>query len=129
MRDFLNEEKGNDYFVYSLYIIAQSHIFHWLTENGQEHESIGEFYTILEEEVDNLAERYIGKHGIELFNYPCNLDFSYSKDKLINLINNYNSKTNDMIKSLDPIDDASIVDSCVDVKELIDKLIYKLRLA
>ena len=41
---------------YSMYMIAQTHIWHLLCKSGQKHTALGEFYEEMQDEVDSLAE-------------------------------------------------------------------------
>lgn len=129
-KDIVNEESIEiGYISHSLFVIAQTHIFHWLTKSGQEHEAIGEFYEELQNALDAFTERFIGKYG----DLPTDSDnvtfyFEYSTEDLLYLLEEYDDLTSQVIDEFDPVDDASIIDSLVDVKELIDQLRFKLRL-
>jgi len=124
------EDDRSEFLSYSLWIVSQTHIWHWMTRNGQEHESIGEFYTGLQEGIDNVAERIIGKYGLnETGIYNHKITYTYDIQIVLQTIIDYDSKIDNIIGSFDKISDSSIIDSLVDIKELIDKLKYKFRLS
>jgi len=123
------EDDISKFLSHSLYIISQTHIWHWMTKNGQTHESIGEFYKSLQDTIDNTAERFIGKYNPNQSGaYTHKLVYNLENSIILDTIDTYDNLVNDIISRFDKIDDASIVDSLVDIKELIDTLRFKLRL-
>lgn len=54
------EEHLGDCIVDMLFYVSQLHLAHWLTLKNHHHVVVGELYTELEEELDDLAEQFIG---------------------------------------------------------------------
>jgi len=68
--EFLNEaakyngdKVHSDVAMYSLWLRSQIHLFHWQTEVGDAHKALGDFYGTFLDQVDNLIEVCMGKHG------------------------------------------------------------------
>lgn len=47
----------------SLFLITQTHFWHWQTKSYAEHTALGEFYNTLQTQVDALAEIFMGAGG------------------------------------------------------------------
>ena len=54
------EEHLGDCIVDMLFYVSQLHLAHWLTLKNHHHVVVGELYSDLEDELDELAEQYIG---------------------------------------------------------------------
>lgn len=116
------------YIGYALYVIAQMHVYHWLTKSGQIHEALGEYYEELSEELDEFTEMLIGKYGIPEGDESFTLDFTYDDGEVEELLEEFDSLTNDVLSEFDEVEDAAIIAELVEIKELNDKLRYKIKL-
>ena len=128
----INEEVNgiNDYGIgrlvsYSLYMVAQTHLWHLLCPSAQQHVALGEFYDELNTEVDELAERFIAQGGkLESINEP--LVAEYNEYEVIKRCEMFREMVTACVTQ-NP-DMMSIVDGVVDLQELIDNKLYKFKL-
>lgn len=133
--DILNEELDQinnaglgKLITYSIFMSAQTHIWHLLSTNAQEHTALGEFYEKLTSEVDELAERFIAQGG-KLINIDNTLYVQYNEYEVINVLNEYRKYTSSIIQSIkEDSEMASMLDGVTDIQELIDNTIYKFKL-
>lgn len=122
-------EFGIGYLVtYSLYMVAQAHVWHLLCTSGQKHTALGEFYSGIEEEVDGLAEKFIAQGG-RLNDTSIQIVSKYDEYEVIQKLEDYRSYISGCISNIGSISSmASIVDSITDLQEVLDKTLYKFKL-
>lgn len=132
VNDVINEEitQVNDtnigYIIsYSLFFVAQTHVWHLVTINAQQHVALGEFYDKLQDEIDELAEKFIAQGGI-LEPVAGTLSTYYNIETTTERMNEFRKLVTSAITT-DP-EMASIVDGVQDIQELIDSTLYKLNL-
>lgn len=128
-RQLLNEnvEGINDHNVgfiisYTLHFSSQLHIWHLLTKNAQQHSALQELYDGLREEVDKLAEKFIAQGG-NLETVSDNLLAYYDEKVVRRSITEYRQLITNSISNDKNI--ASIVDSLIDIQEILDSGLYK----
>lgn len=110
---------------YSMYMIAQTHIWHLLCKSGQKHTALGEFYEEMQDEVDSLAERFVAQGGIlETINEP--LIAVYDEQMVMQKCQQFREMVTSCIN--DRTDMRSIIDGVVDLQELIDNKLYKFKM-
>lgn len=120
-------EYGVGYIIsYGLYLVAQLHLWHLVTTNAQQHTALGELYSELTEELDALAEKFIGQGGIlvdiqnEILTTQYNEFVVYEKlGQFRNLLSSSIDQRNVMIP---------VADGLGDLMELIDAKLYKFKL-
>lgn len=120
-------ETGVGYIIsYSLFMIAQMHLWHLLCPTAQQHIALGEFYDELQSEVDELAERFIAQGGIlsNIIDEP--LIANYDEYLVMEKFNQFRNMVTSAIDTNSRM--ASIVDGVVDIQELIDNKLYKFKL-
>ena len=110
---------------YSMFMIAQTHIWHLLCKSGQKHVALKNFYDELQDEVDELAERFIAQGGI-LSDVEANLVARYDDFEIVSAFNSYREMVTSCVESRPEM--ASIVDGIVDLQEVIDSNLYKFNL-
>lgn len=110
---------------YSMYMIAQTHIWHLLCTSGQKHTALKEFYEELQDEVDELAERFIAQGG-ELQNVEVPLVAKYDDLTVMQKCQEYRNMVTSCIDTRPEM--ASIVDGIVDLQEVIDSKLYKFKM-
>lgn len=113
----------------SLIFVSQTHVYHLVTKSYAEHMAIGEFYAGLQVLIDGLAEQTIGLN-IELNDAvtSANLDFGYSKDRLIAELNTYRDSISILLEKTNVPALMSINDTLINIQTSIDTLLYKLQL-
>jgi len=76
---------------------SQYRIFHWQTKSYSEHKAFGKIYEVLDENIDDFIEAYMGKYGrmvsseeieIEMLNYKDNISCCSVTDSYINFLVN-----------------------------------------
>ena len=97
-----------------------------LCPNGQKHVALGELYEELQDEVDELAEKFIAQGGeLQTVNMP--LVAVYSEDMVRNRIDEFRNIVTAAIDTNPAM--ASIVDGVTDLQEVIDSKLYKFNLS
>ena len=105
--------------------VAQFHVWHLLCPNGQKHTALKLMYTELQDELDKLAEKFIAQGGkLETINES--LMAMYADADVISKIQQIRDLTTSAISKNS--DMAGIVDSLVDIQEIIDSNLYKFNL-
>lgn len=121
-----------DFMIYSLNTISQFHLYHFLTKDAHRHDALGEFYNNLNDEIDSFTEYFLGENDI-YGNVSAPLMFRFETDpSLTNILSSIESYDSYVLKIrgiLDPIKDGSLIDAIDDIKELISKLKYKLKMS
>lgn len=125
-----NQELILDFVVFSLNTVSQFHIFHLLTTDAQQHDALGAFYDGLNDSIDGFAEYFLGENTISgsIPTTPYAFDTNVSLATILQKLDEYD---NFMLKVRDVIDEkneGSLIDSINDIKELISKLKYKLKM-
>jgi len=131
-KDFINENiedinnTGIGYLItYSLYMVAQTHLWHLIATSGQKHTALNELYTELQDEVDELAEQFIAQGG-KLEPVNDSIMTVYDDNLIIEKLNQYRNMVTSCIDRRPEM--ASIVDGIIDLQEVIDKKLYKFKL-
>lgn len=124
----VNENNIGKVVSYTLFMISQTHLWHLLAKSGQKHTALGELYEKLQEEVDELAERFIANGGV-LDNCDENIIATYDDSLVIAKIDEYREMISDAIDSIrDDASMASIQDGLIELQEIIDGSMYKFNL-
>jgi len=128
----LNDIK--DFIMNGMCNVTQFHIYHLMTSNGTWHEALKEFYTNLQDEVDELAEATIAYYNIESLDiednsYECELYLGFNLDKATEEVEELRAYCVNIIQMIDSAENKSIVDKLIDIQEICDKLMYKLQLS
>jgi hypothetical protein len=102
----------------------QAQVFHRQTNSFAEHEALGGYYDAIEDLIDDLIETYQGKHGI-LKGYD-NYDLvDYSSNSQV--IKYFTELESDVDAIYPTIKDTYIQNQLDEVKQLINKTLYKLK--
>jgi Family of unknown function (DUF5856) len=109
---------------YALFMVAQTHLWHFLCPDGQKHMALGEFYEELEEEADSLAERFIAQGG-QLQPFNVQFDMEYSDAKVYSAFAAFREVVSQCALQTDRAELRSIQDGVVDLQEVIDNKLYK----
>ena len=111
-----------------IHLIGQAHIWHLLTKNAQQHTALNELYTTLQDEVDELAERYIALGG-RFEPLSINFNTNPSEQNILTYISAFRDTVSQTISVVKEDDNfASILDGVVDIQECIDSFVYKFNL-
>lgn len=110
---------------YAMYMIAQTHVWHLLCPSGQKHMALGEFYSELQDEVDELAERFVAQGGI-LQTVDKAIVASYDEYEIMQQCQEFRNMVTSCIDERPSM--KSIVDGVVDLQEVIDNKLYKFKL-
>lgn len=110
-----------------LALVAQSHIWHLLIKSGQKHTALGEFYSTLDTELDELAERFIAQGG-QLSNLEITLNTNVDELSILQNIDNYRSIVSTTIANIESAELESMKDGLIDLQECIDSFTYKFKL-
>lgn len=121
----INDQNIGQIVTYSMFMIAQTHIWHLLCPNGQKHTALQEFYEGLQDEVDEMAERFIALGGI-LVPVDEPIVAEYNDDMVKEKMTMFRNLVTSGI-SQDP-NIASVVDGVIDIQQLIDNTMYKFNL-
>lgn len=107
-------------------MIAQAHLWHLLVKSGQKHTALNEFYEELQDELDELSERYIAQGGmIDSQQFVLDTDTSV----ILERVDNYRKEISSCISELTGNSEmASILDGVTDLQECVDSFIYKFKL-
>ena len=112
---------------HTIALIAQSHIWHLGCPSGQKHVALKELYEELQSEVDGLAEKFIAQGGV-IKDYKYSLKSSYSDMEVYVELDKYRDLITGTIAANDTPEMKSIVDSLIDLQEVIDSKLYKFKL-
>ena len=125
-----NENTIMEFVVYSLNTISQFHLYHFLTKNAQQHDAIGQFYNSLNDEIDNFTEYFLGENNISTYISQNSYNFQTIStiENIVSSLNEYDAKLLNIRAILDVNKEGSLVDSVDDIKELVSKLKYKLKM-
>jgi DNA-binding ferritin-like protein len=123
--DGINDSGIGYIITYTLQFTAQAHVWHLLCKSGQKHQALKELYEELQDEVDELAERFIAQGG--MLSTTAEPIVAYYDDEMVRArIGEYRDLVTSAITT-DPAM-ASIVDGLVDLQEVIDGKLYKFNL-
>lgn len=112
----------------SMFMVAQIHVWHLLCPSGQKHMALGELYEELQTEVDSLAERFIAQGGI-LNDSEFILSGKYDEFSVYESIRAFRQRITNTLDDMNNVNDlASVIDSVVDLQEIIDSKLYKFKL-
>ena len=102
----------------------QAQVFHRQTGSFAEHNALGDYYDAIEDLIDDLVETHQGKHGI-LKGYQ-NYDLvDYSSNSQV--IKYFTELESDIEAIYPTIKDTYIQNQLDEVKQLINKTLYKLK--
>ena len=110
---------------YTLNFITQAHVWHLLCTSGQKHMALGELYEELQDQVDELAEKFIAQGG-KLEPFTGNIVAVYNENDVLNKIDEFRNIVTSAIDTNPRM--ASIVDDIIDLQEIIDAKLYKFKL-
>lgn len=134
-KEYLNEEYTPDLnlqlsnFIATTFAFStQSHVYHLLTKSYAEHIAIGDFYAAIKGLNDGIAESVIAIGGIIAPTINPQIMYSYSKEVLVQQLNEYRSMVNSLLMGTNEAALASINDMLINVQSNIDGLVYKLGL-
>ena len=96
----LHQEEVNKLINESLWMVTQFHVWHLQTKSYAEHMAIGEFYEMLGDKLDALAEHFIGTSGNFQVTESKALS-NYSKPSLKNTLMAYGEMVNSVSTLLD----------------------------
>lgn len=126
-----NQTTVLDFVIYSLNVVSQFHLYHFLTKDAQRHDAIGEFYNGLNDEIDSFTEYFLGENDVYVVSSPLStrLETDPTLPNILDSIESYNQYVLKIREMLDTNTEGSLVDSLDDIKELISKLKYKLKMS
>lgn len=111
----------------TLAMIAQAHAWHLLVKSGQKHTALGEFYEELQDEVDELAERFIAQGGqLQAVQGTITVDADYGL--ILSSVAALRDQVSRCAAATVSPEMASILDGVVDIQECIDSFVYKFKL-
>jgi len=102
----------------------QTQVFHRQTGSFAEHEALGGYYPEIEELIDDLVETFQGKHGI-LKGYESYDLVDYSSNSQV--VKYFTELEKDVEEIYPTIKDTYIQNQLDEVKQLINKTLYKLK--
>lgn len=130
MEDFRLTSKIQAAIFSTLSMVTQIHIWHWQTRSYAEHETLGKYYELLQEKVDELAEVYLGAGGKmgKMRHDPIK---DYSREAAKDSIKQYKEELAYTQRALmdgdDPMYDA-VADTMLDLVRESDRVLYQLEL-
>jgi hypothetical protein len=120
-------EFGIGYIItYGLFLVAQIHIWHFVTTLAQQHIVLGELYTEFESEIDSLAEKFIAQGGVLVNVSNQTLTTEYNDFKVYETLEQYRNLISSSIDSRNVM--RPIADGLTDLMEIIDAKLYKFKL-
>lgn len=125
--EYINETSVGYVISYTIGMIAQLHIWHLLCPSGQKHMALGEMYKELQDEIDELAERFLAQGGI-LESEECDLIASYDDYMVLKKIDEFRELVTETIEECGSSETQSILDGLVDLQQVIDNKLYKFKL-
>ena len=102
----------------------QAQVFHRQTGSFSEHDALGGYYDGIEDLIDDLIETYQGKHGL-LKGYTSYDLVDYSSNS--QLVKYFSELEKDVEEVYTTIKDTYIQNQLDEVKQLINKTLYKLK--
>lgn len=111
----------------TLHFANQLQIWHWLAKSGQKHTALGDFYSLLRENIDSLAETLIAQNISPITKGSKTLDIVYSDDVITYQTKEYRQYISNLIEqlSVEKSDIANVRDMIIDIQECIDKFVYQ----
>ena len=111
----------------TLHFANQIQVWHWLAKSGQKHTALGDFYSVLRENIDSLAETLIAQTISPISRGSKTLDVVYSDDVITYQTKEYRQFITNLIEqlSVEKSDTANVRDALVDIQEGIDKFVYQ----
>lgn len=127
-------QEMREYVMYLINAVSQFHLYHILCKNGTHHQALGEFYSVIESEVDELAEHILAYQGEEFIDsdedtYECDLVLNYEFDLVKEDVEYLNDYTTEMIGKIDNNENKVLVEELTEVQEACSNLLYKLQLS
>lgn len=104
-----------------LHAVTNAHLLHFMTNSFSEHMALGEFYSELQDKVDEFTEAYQGKYG-QIKDYPDT--YTPPTDALSDL-QALSASVRTMRKALP--NDTELQNLIDEIAQLIDTTLYKLR--
>jgi hypothetical protein len=105
-----------------LHAITNNHINHWRAKTFSIHSALGEFYSELQDRIDDFVEAYMGKYGVledyqEFYALP-------SKDPIeeLELLSNFVKELRTKLPQ-----DSELQNLIDEIADLIDSTLYKVR--
>ena len=111
----------------TLHFANQIQVWHWLAKSGQKHTALGDFYSVLRENIDSLAETLIAQTISPISRVSKTLDVVYSDDVITYRTKEYRQFITNLINivSVEKTDVSNIRDALIDIQEGIDKFVYQ----
>ena len=111
----------------TLHFTNQLQVWHWLAKSGQKHTALGDFYSVLRENIDSLAETLIAQAISPISRGSKTLDVVYSDDVITYQTKEYRQFITNLIEqlSVEKSDIANVRDMVIDIQEGIDKFVYQ----
>ena len=111
----------------TLHFANQLQVWHWLAKSGQKHTALGDFYSVLRENIDSLAETLIAQAISPISRGSKTLDVVYSDDVITYQTKEYRQFITNLIEqlSVEKSDIANVRDMVIDIQEGIDKFVYQ----
>jgi DNA-binding ferritin-like protein len=114
-----------------LCMVTQAHVWHWQTKKYSQHEALGDFYENLQEQVDELAEIFMGVGGDFMFTEQKEITNFMSIEDVVDKVEDFkqqlvNAQAELMKDENAPLHSAG--DSILTIVQETDKLLYLLGL-
>ena len=108
--------------------ITQIHIWHLLSNSGQKHLALGELYDNLQNDVDNIAEKFIAQGGT-LSEFESNFSITSDDQSILDFVDYLRqiiTNTLNELKNNEAL--SSFYQAISDVQQHIDEFVYKFNL-
>ena len=115
---------------YTLFMITQTHFWHWQTKSYASHTALGNYYETLQEKVDEVAEAFMGSGG-DFKSTPSGEFKPFSKDVAVKELNNFKSTLAGYETTLMQDENKNfhgVGDKILEIVQETDKLLYLLTL-
>lgn len=112
-----------------LEMVAQFHIYHWLTKSYAQHNALGAFYSGLEDAIDALAENYVAVGGLLDGEATLYTRMKFNVGDVVNDLQRFRAVLSDSLAMTGSPEMLSLNDCVIDIQRLVDKTIYQLDLS
>ena len=116
-----------EFIAQSLVMADQIHTWHWVSDEMNAHEVLGDLYEKMREILDELVEGYISNVGDLAYTYTSKLTTKNSSKKvIIRELKEFRTLVGDTINASKTMGLPSVNDKLVELNALLDKSIYLL---
>lgn len=123
-----NVDMAFQFVLTSLNMVAQFHLYHLLTKKSNHHEALGEFYSELDDELDEFAEYFLGDNDLtSVASVPYTFITTADMSSYLTSLAMY-SGCIDKVRTTLEDKDGALVDTINDIQEIVAKLKYKLKM-